>query len=95
MRACGQILYLLLAAGGILSVTEEILYRSRLPSKCPTCGARAVVPVLYGLPTEEAFKQEQDGKIVIGGCEPGFVEWECVNCKQQFVLSKYRKEVES
>lgn len=37
--------------------------------KCPFCGKRHTVKILYGLPTYEAFLDEQLGKIKLGGCE--------------------------
>jgi hypothetical protein len=45
---------------------------------CPTCGADAV-PVLYGLPTGEAFGAARDGKVQLGGCLAPVDDrvWEC------------------
>ena len=34
---------------------------------CPRCGVRAV-PILFGLPTFEAFEAADRGEIVLGGC---------------------------
>lgn len=40
-----------------------------MPSiKCPFCGKRHTIPIQYGMPTHEAFLDEQSGKIKLGGC---------------------------
>lgn len=36
--------------------------------KCDACGEVAVVPVMYGLPTEKAFESARRGEIALGGC---------------------------
>lgn len=36
--------------------------------KCEVCGENSVVPVMYGLPTEEAFESARRGEIALGGC---------------------------
>ena len=36
--------------------------------KCEECGQTTVVPVMYGLPTEEAFESARRGEIALGGC---------------------------
>jgi len=36
--------------------------------KCPFCGKRHTIPIQYGMPTHEAFLDEQVGKIKLGGC---------------------------
>ena len=36
--------------------------------KCPFCGKRHTIPIQYGMPTHEAFLNEQAGKIKLGGC---------------------------
>ena len=35
---------------------------------CPKCGSVHTVPILYGLLTEEAIKEVEEGKAVMGGC---------------------------
>lgn len=35
---------------------------------CPRCGSVQTVPILYGLLTEEAIKEVEKGKAVMGGC---------------------------
>lgn len=36
--------------------------------KCPKCGSRNVIKILYGEPTGEALFMEAQGKIKLGGC---------------------------
>ena len=36
--------------------------------KCPFCGKRHTVEILYGMPSYEAFLDEKLGKIKLGGC---------------------------
>lgn len=36
--------------------------------ECDACGGTSVVPVIYGLPTEEAFESARRGEIALGGC---------------------------
>lgn len=38
---------------------------------CPRCGQHAVVPVLYGYPSDEAFAAADRGEIALGGCDIG------------------------
>lgn len=35
---------------------------------CPECGSENVVPIVYGLPSWEAWEEELEGKIRLGGC---------------------------
>ena len=35
--------------------------------RCPTCGSQAV-PIMYGMPTFDAFQQAERGELAIGGC---------------------------
>lgn len=36
--------------------------------KCPACGAKDVIRIVYGLPTEKAMKRAHRGEIMLGGC---------------------------
>jgi hypothetical protein len=38
------------------------------PRKCPHCGSRNIVPIMYGLPTDEGMKSERRGDVHLGGC---------------------------
>jgi hypothetical protein len=54
-------------------------YRDPVISYCPACGSVGV-PLLFGLPVEEARRAAQGGELALGGCilpdaEPP--NWEC------------------
>lgn len=36
--------------------------------KCPVCGTVNVVPIMYGMPTLDAMKSAEKGKIALGSC---------------------------
>ena len=50
--------------------------------KCEACGKTTVVPILYGLPTEEAFESARRGEIALGGCivDIGNPTLTCTSC---------------
>lgn len=37
--------------------------------KCPKCGSSNVCEILYGMPTGEAYKLAEQGKMILGGCD--------------------------
>jgi hypothetical protein len=49
---------------------------------CPGCGARGVVPILYGLPSDDAFRDSGPGRIAVGGCVIGGDDPDasCIEC---------------
>lgn len=48
----------------------------------PRCGTRGV-PILYGLPSHEAFEAEERGELVIGGCmDDASVDLGCPKCDE-------------
>lgn len=51
---------------------------------CPRCGG-AVVPIVWGLPTEEANEAFAAGLAVSGGClvGPSPERYECVRCRHR------------
>lgn len=53
---------------------------------CPTCGAAAVVRILYGLPSHEAFEAAERGEVMLGGCmvSPDSPQWVCTACHTYF-----------
>ena len=59
--------------------------RKKQPA-CPVCGSRKQVPILYGLPTDDAFRRAERGELFLGGC---FVSeqspmWICSDCNKQW-----------
>ena len=68
----------------------------RKGSKCPTCNAGKLIPIVYGLPLRELMEQSERGEVELGGCiitevfdpERGFVsgdpELYCPKCKGKY-----------
>ena len=40
----------------------------RKGSKCPTCNAGKLIPIVYGLPLRELMEQSERGEVELGGC---------------------------
>ena len=36
---------------------------------CPKCKSNNIIPIMYGYPTHDAFKEAEKGNIKLGGCE--------------------------
>ena len=51
------------------------------PERCPSCGSKRVVPIVYGLPGPEAIAEAERGEISLGGCIPSWESWECLDCR--------------
>jgi len=65
---------------------------------CPKCkSSDDVIEIMYGLPTPEAFKEAEEGKIMLGGCviESGAPDWFCGSCKHEWSDPKSSDEDES
>ena len=54
--------------------------------KCPECSSAGVVPILYGMPTREAWEAAERGEFVLGGCtvDEGQPTWSCSACGHQW-----------
>lgn len=53
---------------------------------CPKCGSKTIVPIMYGLPTEEAAEEAERGKIALGGCciSEDSPQWHCRDCEHEW-----------
>ncbi len=58
----------------------------RPDERCPRCGAADSVPILYGMPTDEA-DQAARGDLVLGGCAvgPGSPDRQCRACGYEWL----------
>jgi hypothetical protein len=68
----------------------------RKGSRCPTCNAGKLIPIVYGLPGRELIEKSGRGEIELGGCEVsqvfdpelGFIsgdaELSCPTCEGRF-----------
>jgi hypothetical protein len=56
---------------------------------CPRCGSLDLLPIQYGLPTDDGFAAADRGEIKLGGCVIGAdsPQWHCRSCKHEFVIS--------
>jgi hypothetical protein len=52
--------------------------------KCELCQL-PMVPIVYGLPTEETFEKAEAGEFALGGCVVRFDDpkWACLNCAEK------------
>ncbi|MCX7720652.1 MAG: hypothetical protein N2Z64_05145 [Dictyoglomus thermophilum] len=59
--------------------------------KCPKCGSKNVIPIIYGYPTSEAFEKEKRGEIILGGCviEYDSPNWYCKECGYKWLDINY------
>lgn len=53
---------------------------------CSKCGEAEVIPIVYGMPTYEAFHRSQTGEFALGGCvvSDGDPRWLCPKCHERF-----------
>ncbi len=47
---------------------------SRRAPACPVCGSREVIPIVYGMPSEDDVERAERGEFVLGGCLVGLYE---------------------
>lgn len=62
---------------------EQLYFSKRRPTKCPACGSREVVRIVYGYPGPELVQDAESGKVTLGGCcVSGFdPSWQCLECE--------------
>lgn len=55
------------------------------PPSCPKCKGK-LIPIAYGYPSEEMFREAQEGRIALGGCiiSGNNPEWRCNACGHEF-----------
>ena len=51
-----------------ISATTKPPRLLRKSSKCPSCKAGKLIPIVYGLPSHEVMEQSDRGEIELGGC---------------------------
>ena len=71
------------------TLNESKPYKSLFGNGKPTCPKEhtdSLIPILYGMPTEESFLEADSGKIWLGGCELPEIEnnWYCKKHNIQF-----------
>ena len=61
---------------------QSVGARVNKASKCPNCGEKQMVPIVYGFPSEFMMQLSEKGVVELGGCiisgdDPSF---RCGNC---------------
>jgi len=48
-----------------------------------------VIPIIYGLPTEEAAEEAKEGKFALGGCcvSDDSPQWHCRDCEHEWGIA--------
>lgn len=63
---------------------------------CPKCKSDSVVPIIYGYPGPELWKEEEKGNVKLGGCEfivGGFMpDRFCKECKYEWCVDDFLAE---
>lgn len=75
-----SIILLLLAFLGCKSYVSENLMTVGKPSEtgyCPEGHSDKVIPIEYGMPSEELFEKADSGLVYLGGCQLGEDDWYC------------------
>lgn len=54
--------------------------------KCPKCGSKTAVRIVYGMPTLNLFQEAEAGKVKIGGCiiSEDAPEYFCKDCQNEW-----------
>ena len=58
--------------------------------RCPACGLRTGVAIIYGMPGPELFTAAQAGDVVLGGCDAEFgaPERQCTACEHAWRIKR-------
>ena len=55
---------------------------------CPKCRSDRTAPILYGYPSHEAFEAEEQGELILGGCEMidgmPHEDYGCLDCRYRW-----------
>lgn len=49
---------------------------------CPQCGEKSLIPLVYGQPRWDIFREQEKGKCMFGGCmlKHNSKRWVCTSC---------------
>ncbi len=55
---------------------------TKAPRRCPRCGSSAIVPIVYGMPSQQLFRRSQRREVLLGGCvlSPDQPSHGCADC---------------
>ena len=53
---------------------------------CPECGSPSIVPIIYGKPTKDLVRMEEEGLAIMGGYSSSDQdpEWHCNDCEHEW-----------
>ena len=54
--------------------------------RCPGCQSDEVIPIVYGMPSEELLARQSEGRVIIGGSCVSFgnPRWFCKKCGKKW-----------
>lgn len=81
----------MIQGGYIQAILKWIV--SFAPSRtCPKCGSKRVIPILWGMPSPEAEREADKGRVYLAGCVmlAPTPEWHCVSCRHQWGFERGR-----
>lgn len=55
-------------------------------SICSQCGSTKILPIVYGMPDYSLFRQEEQGRVILGGCEvyDDAPKYQCAKCGKEY-----------
>lgn len=60
------------------TVTEDFMTTSKPDTGyCPEGHSDEIIPIVYGLPTDEMFAKSDSGLVYLAGCEMEEEQWYC------------------
>ena len=64
-------------------VKQSVGTRVNKASKCPSCGEKELVPIVYGYPSEFTMHLSEKGVVELGGCiiSADDASFRCRNCQ--------------
>ncbi|AEV30829.1 hypothetical protein SpiGrapes_3082 [Sphaerochaeta pleomorpha str. Grapes] len=64
---------------------------ARKVEKCPKCGSSNVIPIAYGEPGPKIWKEQIEGRIILGGCNifEDSPNVHCKDCKYEWKKQKH------
>lgn len=65
---------------------EGVAAPRKMDLRCPRCGERDPLPIVYGLPSPPLFEAAERGEVALGGCVLPFASpsWRCRRCGREW-----------
>jgi len=70
----------------ITEISFQRQHEKKMPPACPSCHSTNVLPIVWGLPANNAMEAAKRRKVVFGGCviDDDPPRWHCENCGLDF-----------